>query len=210
MTSFARARNEDEGKRGIKTLWELYSGHMGYCLQFDESDVRDLARLDASKGSYEWIGVDTIKYGVDENSGDFRELGFQLGEQYLMMIARSTKDARIKLNIEAQWPPTVLYQKLFNFCGTHKDPCYSDEREVRILAYPSQQPAHVFYLGIAGPKTIRKGPTGKRYIAIGEHWRPGISPRRIIVGTKADPNIDAIVAKFGPVPEIAYANLPIA
>jgi hypothetical protein len=64
--------------------------------------------------------------------------------------------------------------------------------------------------GITTPKMIRKTETGKRYITLGEHWRPGIYPRRIIIGTKADPNIEAIVKQFNPRPEVAFANLPIA
>jgi hypothetical protein len=210
MTSFARSRNHEEEQRGIRTLWEIYTKHAGYCLQFDLEDVKNMVHLDSLKGSYEQIAVERVTYGIDETAQDFKELRFQLGEQFLMMIARASRDRRIKLQYQEQWPQSALARQVYNFCGKHKDPCYVDEREFRILAYPAEQTGTVFMSGITTPKMIRKTETGKRYITLGEHWRPGIYPRRIIIGTKADPNIEAIVKQFNPRPEVAFANLPIA
>src|SRR5262249_41137687 len=44
VTSFARARTADHERRGIRTLWELYTDNEGYCLQFDAEEVRSLLR----------------------------------------------------------------------------------------------------------------------------------------------------------------------
>ena len=210
MTSFARARNDDEEERGIRTLWEICADqHKGYCLQFDLADVRDMAGMDAKKGSYEWLAVEPVKYGIDLDTPEFRELRFQLGEQYLLFMARQLNNWKIPLELDQHWPPSVLSAKIFQYCGTHKDPFYSDEREVRILAYPHERAVPTFLTGFASPKKVRRAPNGKRYIAIGEYWRPGISPKRIIVGTKAEKNIEHIIAKFDKRPEVAYASAPV-
>jgi hypothetical protein len=57
---------------------------------------------------------------------------------------------------------------------------------------------------------VHKRSDGKQYIRLGEFWTPGITPRRIIVGTKANADITAVLANFDPPPTVAQANLPVA
>jgi hypothetical protein len=40
VTSFARASTADQEQRGMWTLWSRYTGHKGYCLQYEENEIR--------------------------------------------------------------------------------------------------------------------------------------------------------------------------
>jgi hypothetical protein len=209
MTSFARGTKEDHDKRGILTIWERYTQHQGYCLQFERGDVEHMMRLETSKGNYDWVNMCEVKYGTEEDTWSFRALANQLGEQFLLQAARSRDGHRIPVKFEDHWAPTYLLRRIMDYCGSHKDPCYEDEREFRIFAYPSTQSEARVLTGIASRKTL-KAHNGRRYLALGEFWRPPIAPKRIIIGIRADPNIEHIVAQFASRPEIAHANLPVA
>ncbi|MBU2537721.1 MAG: DUF2971 domain-containing protein [Proteobacteria bacterium] len=210
VTSFARGKTEDHDKRGIRTLWELYNGHKGYCLQFDQNDVQRMLDLDSWKSNYESLGMAEVKYGVDRKGHDFGVLCYQLTQQLLLQIIRTRNDIRVEPQWDRMWADSAVYRKLMEFCATHKDPCYEDERELRIFAYPSIASEARVFTGIASKKQIRTSPSGKQYIAFGEHWKPGIAPKRVIIGTKADGDIDSILANYSPVPQKAFANMPIA
>lgn len=210
VTSFARGKTEDHNKRGIRTLWELYNGHKGYCLQFDQNDVQGMLEKDSWISNYEGLGMAEVKYGVDRDGHDFRDLSFQLSQQFLLQILQTRNDIRVEPQLERMWADSFLHKKMMEYCATHKDPCYEDERELRIFAYPASLAQNRVFTGIAMKKQIKTKDNGKKYIVIGENWRPGIVPRRVIIGTKADRHIDSILANYAPIPEVAFANMPIA
>ncbi|MCO6413211.1 MAG: DUF2971 domain-containing protein [Thiogranum sp.] len=210
VTSFARGNTDDHDERGIRPLWELYTKHNGYCLQFDAEDVKRMLDLESSTANYEWLGLKEVKYGVDKNTQEFRELSFQLSQKLLLQILQSRTDIRVELKSERMWAPARLYRRVMDYCATHKDPCFEDEREVRIFAYPAATADARVFTGIAFKKEIRSRPDGIKYIALGESWRPGLVPRRVIIGTKAERDIDSILSNYSPRPAIAFANMPIA
>lgn len=201
-TSFARASTDDQEKRGLLTLWERYPGHSGYCLQFDENDVHRIVELDASRSSYEYCAVAKVNYGVDKNDFNFKELCQQLAYSLLIDLAAQRRDARLYPKHET-WAKGYLLQRIMAFCATHKDPCFVDEREERIIVFPSNQTVSRVFTGLAIKKKIYRTDGGRRYLAIGEIWRPGLIPRRIIVGSKASipPNAGTI--------EIGHAEMPV-
>lgn len=210
ITSFARAGNEDQERRGILTLWDRYTKFEGYCLQFPRRAIEHALELELMKGSYSWAGLAEVTYGLDETTSEFRTLSTQLGEQWLLLAARATRDSRISPDYQNHWPESLLVRKIMDFCARHKDPCFEDEREIRIFLYPADRAEARVFTGIAGVKKVQTTPSGKRILAVGEFWRPGIIPSRIIVGPKADPRIEGLFAKFENPPVIAPSNLPIA
>lgn len=209
ITSFALSRNEEEDRRGILTLWHRYTNLDGYCIQYDKADIEKMLRLDAMKSSYEWLELLEVNYGVKKDTPSFRELSRQIGEQQLLQYARETRDWRVNPDYKNNWAPTYLAMRLASYCGTHKDPAFSDEREFRIIAYPHKNPHAQFLTGVSSPKTIRNGPGGKRYIVIGDNWTPPIRPTRIIIGLKADRNIDDILRHFDKPPVVDICDIPI-
>jgi len=223
VVSFARGRTDYENRNGIRTLWELYGHHHeGYCLQFDEYDVRRTLRLDSERSNYESVGMAEVRYGVDENEHAYRDLCFQLSQQILERVFHTRPDIEVEPQWEQMWTLNDFYRKLMWYCATHKHPCFEDEREVRIFAYPSASSDTRVFTGTAIKKRVRTCPRGRKYIVLGENLRPGLIPRRIIVGTKADHAIDSIRADYfpqpgidpvfncSPMPEVAYADMPIA
>jgi len=209
VTSFARGATNDQDERGLLTLWDRYGSHQGYCLQFRIEDIRHMIELDSSKASYEYIGLSEVVYGIDHNNTEFKEIVFQLAGTFAQMIVKARSDIGINYPWDKMWPPSAVQTAAMRYCATHKDPCWIDEREIRILAYPSSESHIVPFYGIASPKKIRSIET-KRYIEIGNIWRPGIEPRRVIIGTKADQDIAACLENCSTTPEIARANLPIS
>lgn len=210
MTSFARGKNEDHNRRGILTLWDRYTRHEGYCLQFARSDIEQVIQLDSWRANYQWVGLREISYGVDRNADQYRKLCFQMEQSILLQVMRARNDIRVEIKWQEMWPESYLARQLMDFCATHKDPCYEDEREIRIFAYPANQAEARVFTGIASPKKIRDTPGGKRYIVFGEHWRPGIVPRRIIIGPKANPDISNVLALFDGLPTVGVSGLPVA
>jgi hypothetical protein len=124
-------------------------------------------------------------------------------------MAQSVSSFRIPIKFEKHWAPSLLIRKLFHFCGTHKHPSWEDEREFRILAYPINQAEARVFTGIAHIKAIRESPTRKKYIDLGDSWRPGIEPERIIIGPKADKNILHIAEQFNTKPLLSVSDIPI-
>lgn len=210
VTSFARAGNEDQERRGILTLWDRYTKFEGYCLQFLKRDIEHKLKLELTRGSYSSAGLAEVTYGLDETTSEFRILSRQLGEHWLLLAARIIRDSRISPDYRNHWPESFLVRNIMEFCARHKDPCFEDEREIRVFLYPADRAEARVFTGIAGVKKIRTTPSGKRFLAVGEFWRPGIIPSRIIVGPKADPGIEGLLAKFNLPPVIAPSNLPIA
>lgn len=209
VTSFARGTTEDHKRRGILTIWDRYTAHKGYCLQFEQADVERMVRLDAMKTNYVSLALTEVKYGIDTSAFDYKELCFQLAQFFLSQVARQRFDLGVTPDYEKIWAVSHLLRKLMDYCGKHKDPCYEDEREVRIFAYPAENAEGRVFTGIADIKARHTSPSGKKYIKLGEHWRPGIVPRRIIVGTKANSDIASILAKYVPSPEVLFADLPV-
>ena len=169
-----------------------------------------MIRLDLYRSNYCELGLREVRYGIDRNSNDYRELRFQMAQNMIVQMLQARPDLKIEPKMRNMWADSDLSRKILAFCATHKDPCFEDEREVRLFAYPLPAAESRVFEGPAFRKPIRTMPEGKRYVVFGEDWQPGISPRRIVIGTKADPNIDALVAKFPNRPEVLHANLPIA
>jgi hypothetical protein len=155
------------------------------------------------------FGFSEVSYGVDRDAYHYKQLCFQMAQNMILQMLRARPGLRIEPKWKDMWADSYLVRQVLNFCATHKDPRFEDEREVRLFGYPLPQAEARAFLGVASRKPIRTTANGKRYVVFGENWRPGISPRRIIIGTKADPNIEALVSKFPTRPEVAYANLPI-
>jgi hypothetical protein len=210
VTSFATASTEDHERRGILTIWHRYTNHQGYCLQFAEQDIRGLLELELMKASYAALSLQKVTYGVDVGSHEFKTLCYQLAQLYLLQAMRARPDLQIEPDFANVWAESYLLRKLTEFCGRHKDPCYEDEREMRIFAFPADDTQMRPFTGFAGIKKRHKTPAGKGYIDLGEYWTPKLAPRRIIIGTRADRDISAALAHYTPKPEIAFANLPVA
>jgi hypothetical protein len=126
--SFARAATEDHEKRGILTLWHRYTDHKGYCVQFAEDDIRHMMQLEQSKGSYGVFSLTNVEYGIDTNALDYKKLCFQLAQQFILMAAKARPATNFQPDYEKIWAESYLIQKLTEYCATHKDPCYEDER----------------------------------------------------------------------------------
>jgi hypothetical protein len=211
VASFAQGKTEDHNKRGIRTLWELYNGHQGYCLQFEQDDVAKMLKMDQMTSYYDGLEMIEVKYGIDRNERIFRELSFQLSEQLLLQMLRAGNDIRVRPQLERMWPDSELYRRMMPYCASHKDPCFEDERELRIFAFPSASAQIRPSMPIIwAPKQIRNTSAGKKYIVLGETYEPRIVPRRVIIGTKADRDVDSILANYSPIPEVAFADMPVA
>lgn len=210
VTSFARGSTEDQDNRGILTLWDRYTKHEGYCLQFEQREVERMIWLEAQKSNYAGLGLVDVKYGVDKAGHEYRELCFQLAQYLLLQVLQSQPSLGVAPDYEKIWAPSHLLARLINWCAKHKDPCFEDEREVRIFAYPAEHAEGRPLMGIADVKRRHATPEGKKHIKLGEHWRPGITPRRIIIGPKADPEIAALAARYSVQPLVIRTDMPIA
>ena len=209
VASFATTSTEDHERRGILTLWDRYTQHRGYCLQFAEEDIRKMLELELWKGSYAALSLERVTYGVDIGTYEFKTLCYQLAQIWLLQAARARPDLRIEPAYQDMWAETVFHRKLMEFCARHKDPCFEDEREMRIFAFPADQARAHFMTGITAVKKRHRTPGGRVYIDLGEYWDFALTPRRIIIGTKATPNISGVMALYDPIPEVAHANLPV-
>jgi hypothetical protein len=213
ITSFAKSQNEDHDRRGNLTLWHKYTEHRGFCLQFNRDDVRRLVEFESWKGNYYWIELVDVQYGVDKASRDFQDLSYQLEQKMLVELLRHSGDDRIKPAWNRMWAESALMRKTLAFCARHKDPCWEDEREVRIVACPAERADARTFTGIAHRKDIHTTADGKkRFIVIGEDFEPGFVPHRIIVGAKATLPANKLSGAYPGLlqPHIADANLPVA
>lgn len=178
-------------------------------MQFDKNEVRQFLESEKRYSSYEWIGMKKVKYKIEATDPEFHELSFQLSQNFLLETIKTRTDIQLEPSHKL-WPMSLFIQKVMEYCAIHKDPCFSDEREFRIYAYPSAKADARIFTGLAARKEIKRAPNGKSYIEIGEHFRPGIIPRKIIIGTKANHNITSILENYNNIPEIEFSNLPIA
>jgi hypothetical protein len=71
--SFAEARNEDQERRGILTLWDRYTNLEGYCVQFDRGEVFDLLGRERMRRNYAILDLAPVQYGIDETSEEYLE-----------------------------------------------------------------------------------------------------------------------------------------
>lgn len=209
VTSFAKARDQDEEDRGILTIWERYCRDGGYCLQYDRDEIRHLLGLEASHRHYGVIDLAEVHYGVNESDAEFVELNFQMKQRFLAQV----HEARVKLGLQPQydriWPMSVLATRFLAYCAKHKDPFYKDEREVRIMAVPAKEAIGRPFEGLKQIKPVKTMTDGRRYIDIGANWSFKLEPRRVIVGPKAQPDIAAIVGLFNRRAEIIRPVFPI-
>ena len=209
VTWFALAKTPEHEKNGILTLWDRYTELKGYCLQFDKADIERMVHLDSMSRNYAWVALSPATYGVDQDTFTFRELAMQVGEQQLLHVLRETRDGRIPVRHDDHWPPGLLARNIMDYCGSHKHPSFDDEREFRILAYPLEQADARVFTGIANKKTIHEGPAGKKHLVMGDSWRPGIQPKRIIVGPHADRSIEPVLDLFTRRPDVSVCTIPI-
>jgi hypothetical protein len=210
VTSFARGAKPDHDARGLLTLWDRYTKHEGYCLQFALEDVQRMLELECKAANYVSAEMCTVDYGVNAENPKFKELVFQLSQRMLVDTLKSGQPINEGLEPERMWPEWRLLHDLTLFCARHKDPCYEDEREVRIFVSPAEKAESRMFSGIARRKEIQELPGGRRFLALGEFWHPQLMPRRILIGSKADPNIKSLLPEDRSWPEIAQANLPVA
>jgi hypothetical protein len=212
VCSFARGRNDDENQRGILTLWDRYTRNEGFCLQFEETQVRRIIDLEAMRNSYAWIDLAEVRYGIAQESNEFQYLVTQLMHQMMRRVYLETRDGRVGAQLGDMAPEVVLARRLLSFCGVHKDPSFADEREMRILAYPVNATEARTLTGIASAKAIYcRGhkPDGARYIVLGESLIPGFIPDRIIAGPKAEVTTHMLQALYPFPPPYSKSAIPI-
>jgi hypothetical protein len=122
VTAFARADKEDHSKRGILTLWDRYTGHKGFCLQFSRAQIEHLVQTEATFFNYGLIEVADVKYGIDENSRDFQDLSYQMQLRMRLELARVTGDASFAphdRNITRMWADSGLFLRTMRYCACH-------------------------------------------------------------------------------------------
>jgi hypothetical protein len=210
VACFARGRNEDEDKRGILTHWDRYTKHQGYCVQFDRDDVLRLFRFECERYNYFAPNLVEVKYGVDKTAWEYTELVFQTMLVQAQFVMSQRDDIRFDPGFDRMWARSSYLQRLMDYCARHKDPCFSDEREVRIAVHPAPQAESRFMVGLALRKEIKTAADGRRYVALFDCFEPGLRPRSVIVGTKANPDINQLMYLYGTPPLIREANMPIA
>jgi hypothetical protein len=206
--SFAEGRDDDEHARGILTLWRLYSKPNGYCLQFRDDDVKQVLFVETQIYNYESLQMARVRYGVDTKAEDFKQLAWQLSQYYLRDIITNTGDSRISLQVERWIAESAFFRRLLEFCASHKDPLYKDERELRIFAHPSPRAESRAFTGLARRKPIAVSATGKQYIALGADIRPGFTPFRIMASNTASTDLSGLVDDYEWPPEIVHIDLP--
>lgn len=208
--SFAQGKGEDENTRGILTLWKLYAKIDGYCLQYNEADIHRVLSMEATMWSYELLNMVRVRYGVDTNSQEFKKLSWQLSQYYLRDIFQAHGDDRISIEAESWMAESAFFRRLLEFCASHKDPMYKDERELRIFVYPSSRASSRPFTGIARVKPILTSPAGKRYVALGDDIRPSFTPFRIMGANKASDDFGDLLKDYSWPPDFNRVELPIS
>jgi hypothetical protein len=210
VTSFARARGDDENERGILTLWDRYTRNEGFCLQFDREDLQRLVSSESTRHSYGWLQMAEVVYGIDREDYEFRELSDQMSLRTLRALYFETRDLRLTKDLERIGPESTFLQRLVSFCLKHKDPAFQDEREIRIFACPVNVTQGRVFTGLAVPKTIYRPRQGARYVILGEHLLPGVKPERVLIGPRtkllSEWELDAL---YPPPPVFRKSNIPI-
>jgi hypothetical protein len=208
VTSFAKVRTDDQEQRGSLTHWARYTDHKGYCLLYEESEIRKLIEIEKTKRVYAFIELADVGYGIDNNESEFVALRDQLCLRYLYEVHSAKPGLGVDPRFTEWWPMQELATRTMKFVCRHKDPFYEDEREVRIMSLPaSSVPARPFGMGLRA-KPVHHAP-GKRHIVLGADGPSPIEPIRIIVGRDAEKDIDGVLASFRRRPEVSYPHFPI-
>src|ERR1700730_2572720 len=205
--SFAEARNEDQERRGILTLWDRYTKLEGYCVQFDRKEVLDLLSREALRRNYALLHLASVRYGIIQTDEECLDLRFQLEQRLLDVVARVKPGLNLQPRYERLWPFQTFAFRMLSFLARHKDPFFEDERETRIMAVPQKEAdARALSMGPALRKPVKVMSDGRHYINLGADWRPGIEPRRIIVGPRAQRDLDSMLALFDRKPPVLYTE----
>lgn len=197
VASFAKGKTEDHDNRGMLTLWDRYTKLQGYCLQFRESDVRKIIDLESGQWNYAFLTLDNVQYGMDEGTSEYKELAFQIKQYLLIEVLKGMPTLPIQPAHEQMWPFTTFSTRMLRYIAKHKDPFFEDERETRIIGVPAKVAQARFLTGAAMVKHPKDHEDGRQYIGIGEDWRPGLEPCRIIIGPRADKNIGSSGNRVG-------------
>jgi hypothetical protein len=209
VTSFARGKTNDHDNRGMLTLWDRYTHLEGYCLQFREKDVRRIIELEATRRHYAFLALDNVHYGMDEGTTEYRELAFQMKQLLLIEVLKGRPQLPIKPAFDQMWAFDAFAARMLRYIAKHKDPFFEDERETRIIGVPAKVAQARIFSGPALVKQPKRHPDGRSYIGIGEDWRPGLEPCRIIVGPRANRDLSDVLPLFDAPPEVITAEFPI-
>jgi hypothetical protein len=209
LVSFARGSTEDHEQRGMLTLWDRYTRLEGYCLQFDSEEIDVLLRREFAMRNYAILELSPVHYGIDETDQEYQQLLFQHIQRLLIEVEAAKPGLCVKPEYEKLWALGALALRTLRFHARHKDPFFEDERETRIMAVPAKQSDSRVLFGPALRKEVHMMPDGRHFIDIGADWRPGIEPRRIIVGPKASRDLDGVLALFDRQPNVVIADFPI-
>ncbi len=210
VTSFARPQTTVQERLGLLTLWDRYTDRKGYCLEYDEREIRQLLEAEYRYFNYAFIDLAAVRYGIDESDDEFKQLNYQIKQHYLMQVIAARPALGIECDADDLWPMGQLATRMYAYCAKHKDSFFEDEREVRIFAVPGFGTASRPITGLARQKHTKITSDGKRYIDVGENMTPvGVQPVRIIVGPDASPNLDDILAQFERKPSIVSSRFPV-
>jgi hypothetical protein len=210
VASFAKGKTEDHDNRGMLTLWDRYTKLEGYCLQFREEDVQRTIELEASSRHYAFLTLDHVHYGMDENTSEYRELAFQMNQLLMIEVLKGMATLPIQPAYDRMWPFGVFATRTLHYISKHKDPFFEDERETRIVGIPAKVAQARFLSGPASVKHPKEHADGRQYIGIGEDWRPGLEPCRIIIGPRADKDLTDVLTLFKNKPHVINADFPIS
>ena len=207
VTSFGLGWNDYENEEGIRTLWRTYTNYTGYCLQFEQSKIMNLLRLESEVYNYRGIRVCDVKYGINENEPEFIWLKHQFSLNLRSKLAVLTGHQSLRSGLEEAVPFIQIDPRLTLFCCTHKDPSWCDEREVRVLAMPEEQAMSRPFVGIALTKPVHTDCKSRRYIAFGETLRLGFIPHRVLGGLESQKSIEEVKAPFNASPDVHKSNM---
>jgi len=209
VTSFAKHRNKDHEQRGIRTLWELYTDNKGYCLQFDEAEIIELLKKERTQRNYAILELGEVRYQFDENDPQTARLLFENEQRLLHEVRLAKPGLGLWPEYNKLMPFAEFAQRMMTYCARHKDPYFEDEREVRILAVPAHEYDLRLLPGTAARKELKLRPDNKRYIELGTDWPGAIEPVRILVGSRASPDLGDVLRLFNRKPEVLTTTFPV-
>jgi hypothetical protein len=182
-------------------------------LQFDESSVRRILDHEHRLNTFASIQLAEVTYGIDRAAPEYIRLARELALRFQRFLYQQYQDGRLAPDGSDMQPDSIFLRSIMQFCATHKDPAFRDEREVRIFAYPTNTTLVQPFFGVTTPKTIWRRdnrPNGARYINIGESLMPGFVPKRFIIGPKAETPVHFLQALYPFMPSFARSTIPIA
>lgn len=121
-----------------------------------------MIELNSWRSNYGALGFSEVRYGIDRDAYSYNQLRFQMAQNMIVQMLRAQPDLRIEPKWQGMWAESYLTRKVWDFCATHKDPCFEDEREVRLFGYPLPQAEARVFTGKASRKPIRTTANGKR------------------------------------------------